>query len=107
MNTFLNFTNNDIFRTDENLVKIIVPSKWTIMFNKFFRGLHNRLTNPNHWPNFVGIGEFLMADNNLSDGLVQDGVIFSPANLAVSWPHFHLVSFSTVRVTALKVQQFK
>lgn len=48
-----------------------------------------------------------MADNNLSDGLIQDGVIFSPANLAVSWPHFHLVSFSTVRVTALKVQQFK
>ena len=44
-----------------------------------------------------------MANNNLSDGLVQDGLIFSPANLTVSWPHFHLVSFSAVRVTALKV----
>ena len=75
MNTFSNFTNNDIFRTDENLVKIIfVPSKWTIMFNKFFEGLHNRLTNPNHYLNFLGAGKFLVVDNNLSEmGLFKMG----------------------------------
>ena len=68
MNTFLNFTNNDIFRTDENLVKIIVSCKLTILFNKFFKELHNRFTNPNHYPNFIGVGKFLMAHNDLSDG---------------------------------------
>ena len=75
MNTFLNFTNNDIFRTDENLVTIIfVPSKGTIMFNKFFKGLHNRLTNPNHYLNFSGTGKFLVVDNNLSEmGLFKMG----------------------------------
>ena len=35
--------------------------------------------------------KFLMEDNNLPDGLIPDGVIFSPANSIVSWQNLNLV----------------
>ena len=44
-------------------------------------------TNPNHERAsmiLAAAGKFLMADNNLSDWFIPDGVMFSSANLTVS-----------------------
>ena len=60
-------------------------------------------TKPDNYPNFVDVGKFLMADNNLSDGLIHNGVVCSPANLNVSQQNFNLVLFSTTPVSAHEI----
>ena len=57
-------------------------------------------TRPNHEGEsviFVGVGKFSIAGNNLSDGVTPDRVIYSPANLTISWQNLNLVLFVAQR----------
>ena len=84
----LSQVNKPLFLTRGYIIVLIVYAQATWFIN------------PNHYPNFVSVGKFLMTDNNLSDGLIQDGVIFNPANLNVFQQNFNLVSFITIPFSA-------